>query len=276
MEENKPNIDDISTCKREPKDGWNQDLNQDEAILAQERQIEKEIADNTPLISEKISIETLLSEYQFADQSYQKKIYDLMKEFKFMRRTRPDGNCFFRGFTYAYFEYLLTHEEELLKFIELVDKFKDMLIKVGFMFFTIEDFHDTFLSILNKIKDKEISTVDQLLEVFNDPCLSNYLVVYVRLITSGYLQTNSVFFENFIEGYESVKDFCSHEVEPMYKESDHIHITAITEATGISVSIGYLNRGDEEKVIFHNFPDNANPKIYLLFKPNHYDCIFRN
>lgn len=112
--------------------------------------------------------------------------------------------------------------------------------------------------------------------MFNDGSLSNYLVVYVRLITSGYLQTNAVFFENFIEDYESVKEFCSHEVEPMYKESDHIHISAITEATGISVSICYLNRGDEDKFTFHNFPDNADPKIYLLYRPGHYDILVKD
>lgn len=77
--ENKP-TDNVSTCKRDqkdPKDGWDPNLNQDEAILAQERQIEKEIADNIALISDKISLETLLNEYQasFTDQSYQKKIY---------------------------------------------------------------------------------------------------------------------------------------------------------------------------------------------------------
>lgn len=129
---------------------------------------------------------------------------------------------------------------------------------------------------MKRIKDKEITNVEQLLEVFNDACLSNYLVVYTRLITSGYLQTNSAFFENFIEGYASVKEFCSQEVEPMFKESDHIHITAITEATGISVSICYLNRNEDEKVIFHNFPENADPKIYLLYRIGHYDVLYKS
>lgn len=76
--EDKSTENNISTCKRDQKDvrdGWNPDLNQDEAILAQERQIEKEIADNIPLISDKISLETLLNENQFTDQSYPKKIY---------------------------------------------------------------------------------------------------------------------------------------------------------------------------------------------------------
>lgn len=134
---------------------------------------------------------------------------------------------------------------------------------------------EQFINVLKRMKDKEITTVEHLLQVFNDACLSNYLVVYTRLITSGHLQTNSAFFENFIEGYASVKDFCSQEVEPMFKESDHIHITAITEATGISVSICYLNRSEDEKVTFHNFPDGANPKIYLLYRPGHYDVLYK-
>lgn len=101
------NANNIATCKPNPKDGWNPgehrvkdtkpvkktiqpkfdqlksnlnsaftELNQDEAILAQERQIEKEIADNIPLISDKIGLDILLTEYQFTDdESYQKKIY---------------------------------------------------------------------------------------------------------------------------------------------------------------------------------------------------------
>ena len=102
--ENNLATNNIATCKPNPKDGWNPgeillfevrknayrlqltstnrtfdastDLNQDEAIMAQERQIEKEIADNIPLISDKIGLEVLLNEYQFTDdESYQKKIY---------------------------------------------------------------------------------------------------------------------------------------------------------------------------------------------------------
>lgn len=110
--ENKVATNNIATCKPNPKDGWNPgkkhakdaaitanqskfdqlksnlnkrksnlnsaspELNQDEAIMAQERQIEKEIADNIPLISDKIGLDVLLNEYQFTDdESYQKKIY---------------------------------------------------------------------------------------------------------------------------------------------------------------------------------------------------------
>ncbi len=51
-------------------------------------------------------------------------------------------------------------------------------------------------------------TLDELLSSFNDQCVSDYLVVYLRLLTSGYLQREHVFFKHFIEGSRSIKEFC--------------------------------------------------------------------
>lgn len=45
-------------------------------------------------------------------------------------------------------------------------------------------------------------------ELFNDQGYSDYVVVYLRLITSGHLQKEAAFYENFIEGERGIKDFC--------------------------------------------------------------------
>ena len=45
-------------------------------------------------------------------------------------------------------------------------------------------------------------------KVFNDQGYSDYIVVYLRLITSGQLQHDSDFYQHFIEGDRSVADFC--------------------------------------------------------------------
>lgn len=34
----------------------------------------------------------------------------------------------------------------------------------------------------------------------------------------------------------------------MYRESDHIHITALTNALGVSVKVRYMDRGGTEEV----------------------------
>lgn len=52
------------------------------------------------------------------------------------------------------------------------------------------------------------TSVAELLTSFNDQSTSDYLVVYLRLLTSGYLQRESKFFEHFIEGGRTVKEFC--------------------------------------------------------------------
>lgn len=52
------------------------------------------------------------------------------------------------------------------------------------------------------------TSVAELLASFNDQSTSDYLVVYLRLLTSGYLQRESKFFEHFIEGGRTVKEFC--------------------------------------------------------------------
>lgn len=74
---------------------------------------------------------------------YLTKVQDLSKKYKCMRRARPDGNCFFRSFAFAYFEYLIDHNEEYKHFKERALKSKDDLISCGFTQFTLEDFHDT-------------------------------------------------------------------------------------------------------------------------------------
>ena len=64
------------------------------------------------------------------------------------------------------------------------------------------------------------------------------------------------------------------EVEPMGKESDHIHITALTSITGVPVRIEYMDRGEGHGVNTHIFPDGASPIINMLYKPGHYDLLY--
>lgn len=60
---------------------------------------------------------------------------------------------------------------------------------------------------LIELCEKEPS-LENLLGSFNNQNLSDYVVVYLRLLTSGYLQRKHSFFQHFIEGGRSVKEFC--------------------------------------------------------------------
>lgn len=60
----------------------------------------------------------------------------------------------------------------------------------------------------------------------------------------------------------------------MYRESDHIHIIALTNALSVPVGIIYLDRTEQDSAKTHNFPDDSDPKIIILYRPGHYDIIY--
>ncbi|XP_030638167.1 ubiquitin thioesterase OTUB1a [Chanos chanos] len=245
----------------------------DEAIIAQQDRIQQEIATSTPLVSDVQELSSLKEEYAQDDVVYQLKIKDLQKKYTSIRKTRPDGNCFYRAFGFSHLESLLGDGKELQRFKAIAAKSKLDLVSQGFTEFTIEDFHNTFMDLIELCEKQP--PVGDLLSSFNDQSVSDYLVVYLRLLTSGFLQREEAFFQHFIEGGRTVKEFCQQEVEPMSKESDHIHIIALAQALDVSILVEYMDRGEGGTVNHHVFPEDGEPRIFLLYRPGHYDILYK-
>ncbi|XP_075693350.1 ubiquitin thioesterase OTUB1 isoform X3 [Rhinoderma darwinii] len=193
-------------------------LTYDEAIIAQQDRIQQEIAGHTPLLSDRLDLSVLYQEYASDDLVYQDKIKDLHRRYTFIRRTRPDGNCFYRAFGYSYLEALLDGGSELERFKDVAVHSKEDLIRQGFTEFTIEDFHNTFMDLIALVEKRP--AVSELLAAFNEQTVSDYVVVYLRLLTSGHLQRENVFYQHFIEGGRSVKEFCQQIL--LYYIEDHL------------------------------------------------------
>lgn len=47
------------------------------------------------------------------------------------------------------------------------------------------------------------------MQTFQDQGVSDYVVCYLRILTSGYLQSNAEFYQAFVEGGRTVKEYCS-------------------------------------------------------------------
>lgn len=71
-----------------------------------------------------------------------------------------------------------------------------------------------------------------------------------------------------------VADFCHQEVEPMYKESDHIHIIAACAALRTGVRVCYMDRGTGKNCTEHDLPEGCSPTVHLLYRPGHYDILY--
>ncbi|XP_053635535.1 ubiquitin thioesterase otubain-like isoform X1 [Cherax quadricarinatus] len=274
----------IKPCEYDPN------VNQDELIMAQEKQIAEEIKANTSMIGSLQGLGSLAKEYS-NDPVYSSKtlvtynkcagstpfsdseVRTLLPKFSNVRRTRPDGNCFLRGFIFAYLEYCIHHRDELTRFKKYLEGSKEELFEMGFPKFTTEDFHDMFMEVVNDLEGS--GSVGRVEAVCNDAGTSDYLVVYLRLLISAHLQKNAEFFSFFIEGGRTVEEFCKQEVEPMYRECDHLHIVALTAAIGVGVRVMYLDRGEGAAVVSHDFPEDKEPIIHLLYRPGHYDILYK-
>lgn len=64
-----------------------------------------------------------------------------------------------------------------------------------------------FMEVVDVIA-KGTSAQDELFRLFNEQGYSDYVVVYLRFITSSELQRDAEFYANFIEGDRTVVEFC--------------------------------------------------------------------
>jgi len=248
-------------------------VNQDELIIKQQEAIQKDIAENSCLVSEKLPLQQLEQEFE-ADPVFKSKITKLGEKYSQFRRIRPDGNCFFRAVGFRLFEKLREDATELTRIQENVKPSKDQMVKLGMPEFTVEDFYDNFMSSLDELNGENKMNEQELDKMFNDEGVSNYLVVFLRLLTSKQLQLEGEFYQNFMEGGRTVAEFCNTDVEPMYRESDHIHIIGLTAAAGINVRVVYLDRGSGDEAVHHDFPEDSQPQIHVLYRPGHYDVLY--
>lgn len=69
---------------------------------------------------------------------------------------------------------------------------------------------------------------------------------------------------------------CMHADDQITHNSFIILITALCTALNVGVRVEYMDRGEAEggQVTAHDFPDGLKPKVYLLYRPGHYDILY--
>ncbi|VFV18144.1 ubiquitin thioesterase otub2 [Lynx pardinus] len=145
------------------------------------------------------------------------------------------------------------------------------LLAAGFEEHKFRNFFNAFYSVVELVeKDGSVSS---LLKVFNDQSTSDRIVQFLRLLTSAFIKNRADFFRHFIGEEMDIEDFCTHEVEPMATECDHIQITALSQALNIALQVEYVDEMDTA-LNHHVFPEAATPSVYLLYKTSHYNILY--
>ncbi|KAK4413537.1 OVARIAN TUMOR DOMAIN-containing deubiquitinating enzyme 1 [Sesamum alatum] len=284
----------ITSIKASEIDDW--ENFRDDDILQQQSAIQAEEAGKIPFVGDKEPLSSLAAEYKSGNAILVEKINVLTEQYAAIRRTRGDGNCFFRSFMFAYLEHILQTQDraEVDRITANVEQCRKTLLSLGYAEFTFEDFFGLFLEQLESVLSGTEASIshDELVQRSRDQSISDYVVMFFRFITSGEIRKRSEFFEPFVQGLTntSVEQFCKSSVEPMGEESDHVHITALSDALGVPIRIVYLDRSCDDKgsvsVNHHDFTPahvtNASsgatqatkPFINLLYRPGHYDILY--
>lgn len=166
----------------------------------------------------------------------------------------------------------------------------DYIEKVGgYSPFIIEDFVEVTLDLFAEI----IQAVSQgqdampiLMDKWNAEDSSSAMIYHLRLLAASWLKGNLTQYEHFITG--DANTYCDQWVLPVNKEIDQIAVDLLfnifLKPANTVLEIAYLDTSPGTEVNIHRWPGEAKdkepsalgPTIYLLYRPDHYDILYRD
>lgn len=162
--------------------------------------------------------------------------------------------------------------------IQLLKDSKEYLVKAGFEEYVLEDFQEMFLEKL-ELSLKNETTMDDIMAMFLDQGTAFGLVMYFRFMTSGYLKTNAILFENYIFDYNGMDHYCQTEVDPIDREADQISMMALISYVEIPIKIVYLDQNlqylEGQEMVLPEDAKSENIHINMLYRPGHYDLLYK-
>ena len=248
-----------------------------ELSIEYENALREEIEMSTPLISEQLSIDILLNDYK-NNAEYSNSIKAITNKYKYIRKVRRDGNCFYRSFIYRLFEYIcMKNNNQLYEHIKKkVSDSKDLIERNGYDWTFIQDFYQIFYTqffySFNSLEKKGTTVRDYLDALFADKEAGNYLIYFIRFCIAAYLKENSFLYEVYVD--MPFQNWIANEVEAIDHEADQIQIMACVNYFDIGVKIEYLNPNKTETMKFPEDKPDKDVFIIVLFTPGHYDILY--
>ena len=161
---------------------------------------------------------------------------------------------------------------------------------MGYDRFLFEDMVEETVTLLREIAarmDDPQAAHALLGERFNDREASNAIIYHLRLLAASWLKGDPALYEPFIPNGLGVTGYCSDVIERPDCEIEQLGVmllvNVLLKPVGFALEIAYLDRSPGSQVNVYRFPDDAapgtardgEPVIYLLFRPDHYDILYR-
>lgn len=245
-----------------------------------------------PLVGDRKPSTVIAEEYAKADPIYVAKTMALPDTYSHYRPIQGDGNCGWRAIAFAYFETLvrcgdinqvqgeLARLSSLNNYIEGVGGHERWLFED-----MVSETFEVFNAIITAMSNGQ-DAMPFVMEKFNTLESAQSIVYHQRLLASSWLKGNCAQYEPWIAG--TVENYIQETIMPLDREIDHIGVALLHDVllkpARIVLEIAYLDRSEGMAVNVHRMPDEANgqdpatlgPMIYLLYRPGHYDILYRD
>ncbi|KAK8043521.1 Ubiquitin thioesterase OTUB1 [Apiospora rasikravindrae] len=245
-----------------------------------------------PFVGEKTPSQAITEEYAKADPTFVAKTLALPQTYSHYRPIQGDGNCGWRAIGFGYLESLIRcgGVNELQAELARLRALNDYLETAGgYAPLVTEDFTDVTFDLMTDLIQVMTSGADpmaMLMEKFNEEMTSAAIIYHLRLLAASWLKGNFAEYEAFIPG--DVNSYCDEWILPVNREIDHLGMVllfkVLLKPANMVLEIAYLDRSEGDQVNVHRMPDEANgkdaasvePMIQLLYRPGHYDILYRN
>ncbi|RYP73882.1 hypothetical protein DL771_003324 [Monosporascus sp. 5C6A] len=245
-----------------------------------------------PMVGEKTTSHAIVQEYAKADPTYVAKTLALPQTYSHFRPIQGDGNCGWRAIGFAYFETLVRCsdiarvEAEQTRLQSLNDYIENV---GGISPWVFEDMISETFSLFQEVimaMSRGQDCTRPLMAKFNDISSSQYIIYHLRLLAASWLRGNSGEFQPYLS--VDINNYIEGTVMPVDQEIDGICVKVLVDVllkpAHIVLEIAYLDRSEGAEVNVHRMPEEANgqnlaasgPIIYLLYRPGHYDILYRD
>lgn len=251
-------------------------LPSDEEILRYENELRQEEAAQGPLVSPPLPLSVLYDE--FPDSNFAPKIAQLQAEHNFteIRKCRRDGNCFYRAVAFDLIEQFKGRDPQgaLQKYQSL---WKEQLKASGYDSVIYEDFSEAFWSFVTCDESNTQAAWE------DNEYSSNMALMLLRLLTSAQIRSNPDDYLAFIElGPQdaNLQKWCERCVDAVGVDADQVQLIALAKALQIEIVVANLGSGmetDDLQISQFNYrKTDSDPSINLLYRPGHYDLLYKN
>jgi ubiquitin thioesterase protein OTUB1 len=220
-------------------------------------------------------------EEQFSEANTRAKLQELARTSEHYRRSRGDGNCFYRAAGFAFLErLLLTQDARLGPFLQRMQA-----VRIPEAVHKAQELQEQLSIVLHAARRGDLQNVYEIL--LSSTVADHAFIWGIRLLCAEYCREavakemclNGLPLDVAIEATHgvSVEAYCEGELLAFGSEAESMTLHILALCLGAHVRTVQIDRSAGPAPT-SDFPDEAlngaEPDVFLLFKPGHYDILY--